>query len=381
MNGPHQEQPLARAGRRRSRRPAAMVMVHGRGRHGGEHPGAAARIRDTRSSPTSRRRRRGTPGIPYSFMAPMERNEPGLSSALARLGEVLAGAGGRGDSAASARSSSASPRGPACRWSSRPATPGATPAVVGALRRADRPAGHAAGLPGIVRRHAGLPRLQRPRSAHPARAGGRVRGGAAADGSRGDGADLSGDGAYGERGRDGVRAGAGGGGGVGPHRPRRSRDFVGAALCGRPVRRSHLPQGASLFGRPHPHPGRPHRAAPTFTASPPRPSPPAFRRAVLHILLQPVIALREPVQHRLAAAVAVGFQRQEDQAGRGAVPLEGVEEALALDRDRCRGCCPPGRGSAGRVLDLVRVHERGHLSCRPPARARGRAPRPGSRRA
>jgi predicted esterase len=90
MNGPHQGQPLARAGRPVEKASGAVVMVHGRGataesilelRHEFESPELAY------LAPQAA----GYTWYPYSFMAPMERNEPGLSSALARLGEILAG--------------------------------------------------------------------------------------------------------------------------------------------------------------------------------------------------------------------------------------------------------------------------------------------------
>jgi predicted esterase len=90
INGPHQKQPLARAGRPVEEASGAVVMMHGRGataesilelRHEFESPELAY------VAPQAA----GYTWYPNSFMAPMERNEPGLSSALARLGEVLAG--------------------------------------------------------------------------------------------------------------------------------------------------------------------------------------------------------------------------------------------------------------------------------------------------
>lgn len=89
MSGPHQSTPLATAGRQVGHASAAVVMVHGRGA--------------TAESILELRHELGRPDLayvapqaagytwyPYSFMAPMERNEPGLSSGLARLGEVVA---------------------------------------------------------------------------------------------------------------------------------------------------------------------------------------------------------------------------------------------------------------------------------------------------
>ncbi|HEV2844605.1 MAG TPA: dienelactone hydrolase family protein [Thermoanaerobaculia bacterium] len=89
MSGPHQGTPLATAGRWVSEASAAVVMVHGRGA--------------TAESILELRHELGRPDLayvapqaagyawyPYSFMAPMNMNEPGLSSGLARLGEVVA---------------------------------------------------------------------------------------------------------------------------------------------------------------------------------------------------------------------------------------------------------------------------------------------------
>jgi predicted esterase len=89
IRGPHQTQPLVWAGRPVGEAAGAMVMVHGRGA--------------TAENILELRRELGNPDLayvapqaaghswyPYSFLAPMESNEPGLSSGLARLGEALA---------------------------------------------------------------------------------------------------------------------------------------------------------------------------------------------------------------------------------------------------------------------------------------------------
>jgi predicted esterase len=88
-SGPHQGQPLVWAGRKPEEAAAAMVMVHGRGA--------------TAESLLELRREWGRPEFayvapqatehswyPYRFLAPIEDNEPWLSSGLARIGEVLA---------------------------------------------------------------------------------------------------------------------------------------------------------------------------------------------------------------------------------------------------------------------------------------------------
>jgi len=87
--GPHQGQPLARAGRPVKEAAAAMVMVHGRGataesilelRHELDGPGFAY------LAPQAA----GHQWYPNSFLAPIASNEPGLSSGLAVLGDLLA---------------------------------------------------------------------------------------------------------------------------------------------------------------------------------------------------------------------------------------------------------------------------------------------------
>jgi predicted esterase len=89
LQGPHQGQPVAVGGRPLAEAKAAMILVHGRGatadsilelRREFERPDLAY------LAPQAAR----YTWYPYSFMAPMEQNEPGLSSGLARIGELLA---------------------------------------------------------------------------------------------------------------------------------------------------------------------------------------------------------------------------------------------------------------------------------------------------
>jgi predicted esterase len=86
--GPHQGQPIVAAGRPVSKATAAMVMMHGRG--------ATAENILTLADELGREdfaylapQAAGYTWYPYSFLAPMHQNEPGLSSGLARIGEVL----------------------------------------------------------------------------------------------------------------------------------------------------------------------------------------------------------------------------------------------------------------------------------------------------
>jgi predicted esterase len=89
MSGPHQAEPLVWAGLPPGEASVAVLMVHGRGA--------------TAESILELRQELSQPGLayvapqaagytwyPYSFLAPMEQNEPGLSSGLARIGEALA---------------------------------------------------------------------------------------------------------------------------------------------------------------------------------------------------------------------------------------------------------------------------------------------------
>jgi predicted esterase len=85
---PHQGQPVLTIGTPLTEARAAMVMVHGRGATAESilsladelhHPGFAY------LAPQAA----GNSWYPYSFLAPIERNEPWLTSALALLDEVL----------------------------------------------------------------------------------------------------------------------------------------------------------------------------------------------------------------------------------------------------------------------------------------------------
>ncbi|HEV7508406.1 MAG TPA: dienelactone hydrolase family protein [Thermoanaerobaculia bacterium] len=89
MAGPHQGQPLIRAGRPVAEAAAAMVMVHGRGATAESILSLADEFgRDDFAylAPQAA----GYSWYPYGFMAPMPQNEPGLSSGLARIGEIVA---------------------------------------------------------------------------------------------------------------------------------------------------------------------------------------------------------------------------------------------------------------------------------------------------
>ena len=92
---PHRGQPVATAGRPLAGAPAAVVMVHGRG--------ATAESILTLADEFGRPdlaylapQAHGYAWYPYSFLSPMEQNEPGLSSGLATLGDLLEQIGAAG---------------------------------------------------------------------------------------------------------------------------------------------------------------------------------------------------------------------------------------------------------------------------------------------
>jgi predicted esterase len=89
IRGPHQAQPLVWAGRPAAEAAGAMVMVHGRGATAENILGLLHELRHPELAYVAPQAA-GHSWYPSSFLAPMESNEPGLSSGLARLGEALA---------------------------------------------------------------------------------------------------------------------------------------------------------------------------------------------------------------------------------------------------------------------------------------------------
>jgi phospholipase/carboxylesterase len=88
IDGPHQGQPMVAAGRPVSAASAAMVMVHGRGATAESILELARELRAPELAYLAPQAA-GYSWYPYSFLAPMHANEPCLSSALARITEVL----------------------------------------------------------------------------------------------------------------------------------------------------------------------------------------------------------------------------------------------------------------------------------------------------
>jgi predicted esterase len=89
IGGPHQKEPLVATGRPLASAAAAMVMVHGRGATAESILTLAEEFRRPDFAYLAPQAA-GFTWYPYSFLAPLHQNEPGLSSGLARIGEALA---------------------------------------------------------------------------------------------------------------------------------------------------------------------------------------------------------------------------------------------------------------------------------------------------
>lgn len=88
MNGPHQGQPVRAAGAPLTRARAAMVMLHGRG----ASPESILSLVPELDAPDFvylAPQAGGNSWWPQSFLAPIASNEPGISSAMAAVADVL----------------------------------------------------------------------------------------------------------------------------------------------------------------------------------------------------------------------------------------------------------------------------------------------------
>ena len=89
QTGPHAGQPVVSAGRPPAEATAAVILVHGRGATAEDILTLVPEL-DRPDLAYLAPQAAGNSWYPYGFMAPLEQNEPGLSSALAVLGELLA---------------------------------------------------------------------------------------------------------------------------------------------------------------------------------------------------------------------------------------------------------------------------------------------------
>ncbi|MFO7682426.1 MAG: alpha/beta hydrolase [Chloroflexota bacterium] len=88
-SGPHQGQPVFTAGKPLTEAQAAMILVHGRGATAVSILELARELHHPQFAYLAPQAA-GNTWYPYSFLEPMARNEPGLSSALQAVADVLA---------------------------------------------------------------------------------------------------------------------------------------------------------------------------------------------------------------------------------------------------------------------------------------------------
>ncbi|MFN2565953.1 MAG: alpha/beta hydrolase [Gemmatimonadaceae bacterium] len=86
--GPHQGQPVRHAGEPLARAMAAMVIVHGRGGTADDILTPSAELAVPGFAYLAPQAA-GNTWYPHSFLAPIPRNEPGISSGLAAIADVL----------------------------------------------------------------------------------------------------------------------------------------------------------------------------------------------------------------------------------------------------------------------------------------------------
>jgi phospholipase/carboxylesterase len=85
---PHGGQPVRHYGAALKDASAAMILLHGRGASAGDILGLAGEFYSSEMAYLAPEAANHT-WYPYSFLAPMEQNEPWLSSALAKVGSVV----------------------------------------------------------------------------------------------------------------------------------------------------------------------------------------------------------------------------------------------------------------------------------------------------
>lgn len=87
-DNPHADQPLLRLGPPPAESRLTMILLHGRGGRAEDILGLAPELRLEGVSFLAPQAA-GNTWYPYSFLTPMDRNEPHLSSALARVGALI----------------------------------------------------------------------------------------------------------------------------------------------------------------------------------------------------------------------------------------------------------------------------------------------------
>ena len=88
VSDPHRDQPVLTQGAGLASAAAAVILLHGRGASAEDIMGLASEMYDKRFAYLAPQAA-GNAWYPSSFMAPIEQNEPWLSSALAKVGTIV----------------------------------------------------------------------------------------------------------------------------------------------------------------------------------------------------------------------------------------------------------------------------------------------------
>lgn len=89
FEGPHQGTQIATAGVPASEADAAMIMIHGRGASAPSILELASHFETDKKITYRAPQANGHTWYPYSFMAPTSQNEPGLSSGLQKIFDII----------------------------------------------------------------------------------------------------------------------------------------------------------------------------------------------------------------------------------------------------------------------------------------------------
>ena len=88
VSDPHRDEPVLTLGAKLTEATAAVILLHGRGASAEDILGLATGMYDERFAYLAPQAA-GNAWYPYSFMAPLEKNEPWLSSALAKVAAIV----------------------------------------------------------------------------------------------------------------------------------------------------------------------------------------------------------------------------------------------------------------------------------------------------
>ena len=88
MRDPHRDQPVRRLGATLNQAAAAMILLHGRGASAEDILGLAGEMYDERIAYLAPQAAEHS-WYPYSFMSPVQENEPWLGSALAKVAQTV----------------------------------------------------------------------------------------------------------------------------------------------------------------------------------------------------------------------------------------------------------------------------------------------------